>query len=34
MYGGLNMTREKAFFKDGGYDREQVKLLDTYEVEV
>ena len=25
---------EKAFFKTGGYDRQQVKLLDTYEVEL
>ena len=25
---------EKAFFKTGGYDRQQVKLLDTYEVEI
>lgn len=25
---------EKAFFKTGGYDRKQVKLLDTYEVEL
>ena len=23
---------EKAFFKTGGYDKQQVKLLDTYEV--
>ena len=25
---------EVAFFKTGGYDKQQVKLLDTYEVEL
>ena len=25
---------EVAFFKTGGYDKQQVKLLDTYEVEI
>ena len=25
---------EKAFFKTGGYDKQQVKLLDTYKVEI
>ena len=25
---------EKAFFKTGGYDKQQVKLLDTYEVKL
>ena len=25
---------EKAFFKTGGYDKQQVKLLNTYEVEL